>query len=467
MEPVPSELKGIEIFQRFLTSFNLFKFALSSFDTAEDLMAAAPELAKSMPAYDVKVFMSFKPDLVAASFHPKNRNVILKAAEAQAEYWQGVIDGLKAGDRKVSDFCFTQGPELFHALGFLPICTATGMAAGSFYRDGCEDAIDLFRSMGFADHYCTVHAAYPGYVLNGNWRVPDVMVKPAAPCVSGNAGYQVLSRKLGVPLVVYDSSYYLTEEGVDHQLAALKRAITRLEKISSSTLDEDVLRAKVEESNRTYALLGELHELRKHKPNPDPGLHRILDILMLVTTLGEPSCTEYFQLIVDEAQARIASGERIIPADKKELRAVHTWAINVYLPEVYHWLEENLGMTYLSCGLSYFIDHQIDTTSVDTMLRGWVQRTMNFPMGRQSISYGDVWVDDMVNLAVDMEADCGIFAGNVACKQAWAISKLMSDKLEDEHDIPSLRFEIECCDKRLCPADEFKQRIESFVEVRL
>jgi benzoyl-CoA reductase/2-hydroxyglutaryl-CoA dehydratase subunit BcrC/BadD/HgdB len=341
------------------------------------------------------------------------------------------------------------------------------MAAGSFYQNGCEDAIDLYRSQGFADHYCTVHAAYPGYVMNGNWRVPDVMVKPAAPCVSGNAGYQVVSRKYGVPLVIYDASYYLNEDGVDYQTNALKRAIPKLAKISGRALDVDLLRAKIEESNRTYALLGELHELRKHKPNPDPGLHRVLDVLVLVTLLGEPECTEYFQLIVDEARTRVENGTRIIPDDKQEIRAVHTWAVNVYLPEVYHWLEETFGMTYLTCGLSYFINHQIDTSSLDSMLRGWVQRTMNFPMGRQSISYGDVWADDMVDLAVEMEADCGIFAGNVACKQAWAISKLMCDRLEDEFDIPALRFEIECCDKRLCPADEFKERVESFVEVRL
>ena len=124
-------------------------------------------------------------------------------------------------------------------------------------------------------------------------------------------------------------------------------------------------------------------------------------------------------------------------------------------------------MTYLTCGLTYFINRQVDTSSLSSMIHGFAQRTMNFPMGRQSISYGDVWADDMVDLAVEFDADCGIFAGNLACKQAWAISKIMGDKLEDLHGIPALRFEIECCDKRTCPADEFKQRIGEFVETIL
>lgn len=176
MEPVPSELKGIELFHRLMTACKLFEYGLSNFEKVEDLMAAAPDILKSLPEYEAKVFMSFKPDLVAAAFHPKNKNVTLKFAQLQAKYWANLIDEIKEGKKKAVDFCFTQGPELFHAMGLLPICSAAGMAAGTFFKDGCEDAIDLYRSRGFADHYCTVHAAYPGYILNGNWRPPDLLL---------------------------------------------------------------------------------------------------------------------------------------------------------------------------------------------------------------------------------------------------------------------------------------------------
>ncbi|WAC08506.1 MAG: 2-hydroxyacyl-CoA dehydratase family protein [Thermodesulfobacteriota bacterium] len=466
MKPVPKELEGIELFQRYLTTFNLINIALTNFKTVEDLMAAAPEILKTLPEYDVGVFQSLRPDIVIAAFHPKNRNVVLKCAQAQIKFWQGIIDDIKA-DKPQLDFWFAQGPELFRALGFSPLCTETTLVASAIYQDGCEDATDLFRSKGFADHICTANVAYPGYVMNGNWKVPHVMVKPGTPCPSSNLAYQAIKKWYGNDYIMYDSTYYLDEKGLAHQTDAIRRAIAKLEKISGQKLDEAVLRQQMKESNQTYALCGELLELRKNKPNPDPGMHRILDLLMMVTLLGEPSCTEYFQLLVDEAKERVAKGVGAIPEGKKEIRALHTWALNAYMPDLYHWLEETYGMTYLTCGLSYFVNHQVDTSSADSMVEGWAQRIMNFTMERQSMSFGDVWVDDMFYLAKNWDADCGIFAGNLSCKQGWAMSKLLGDRLEDELGIPSVRFEIELCDKRTCPPDEFKHRIGSFVETIL
>ena len=467
MEPVPKELEGIELFQRYLTTFELIKTALTSFETVEDLMAAAPEILKTLPEYGVKVFQSLRPDLVVAAFHPKNRGAVLKCAEAQIPFWQGIIDDIKA-DKPQLEFWFAQGPELFRALGFSPLCSEVTMVASAMYKEGCEDAIDKFRMRGFADHLCTANVAYPGYVMNGNWKPPHVMVKPGTPCPSSNLAYQAIKKWYGNEYIMYDSTYYLDKDGLMHQSDAIKRAIPKLEKISGQKLDEDLFRQQMEESNKTYALCGELLELRKNKPNPDPGMHRLLDLLMMVTLLGKPSCTEYFQFIVDEAKERLSNGGTpVIPEGKKEIRALHTWAMNAYTPELYHWLEETYGMTYITCGLSYFIDHQVDTSSVDSMIEGWAQRIMNFAMERQSMSFGDVWIDDMIYLAKDWDADCGIFGGNLSCKQGWAISKILADRLEDELNIPSTRFEIELCDKRTCPPDEFKHRIGSFVETIL
>lgn len=467
MEPVPDSLNGIELFQRFLTTFNLFKVALTNFETVDDLMAAAPSLLKDMPEYDAKVFQSVRPDLIVAGFHPKNRAVVLKCAEAQIPYWQDVIEDIRS-DRKRLDYWFAQGPELFRALGFSPLSSEVTMVASALYTQGCEDAIDKFRDKGFADHLCTTNVAYPGYVMNGNWKVPHVMVKPGTPCPSSSMAYQAVKKWYGNEYVMYDSTYYLDHGGLVHQTDAVRRAIAKLEKISGQSLDESLLRQQMEESNRTYALCGELLELRKHKPNPDPGMHRILDLLMMVTLLGTPACTEYFQFVVDQAKERMAGkADPVVPEGKKEIRALHTWALNAYMPELYHWLEESCGMTYITCALSYFIDHQVDTSSADSMIEGWSQRIMNWTMERQSMGSGDIWLEDMVHLAKDWDADCGIFAGNLACKHGWAISKLLADRLEDELDIPSVRFEIELSDKRTCPPEEFKQRLGNFVETVL
>ena len=121
-------------------------------------------------------------------------------------------------------------------------------------------------------------------------------------------------------------------------------------------------------------------------------------------------------------------------------------------------------MTYIADTLTYFSPDVglVDTTNVETMLRGLAWRTMQMPMGRQSMGFSDIWINDFVNTVKAYKADALILGGHVACKHYWALNKLLSDKVKEETGVPSLRFEMDMFDKRFTPPAELRRIMDEF-----
>ncbi len=467
-EDYPDIPKDLELFKRYETTFRLFDVAFTKFKTAEDLMAAVPDLLKALPGYDAKVLQAVWPDLVAAAYHPKNRNIIHYASKAQVKYWgdivlKGILDG-----KKICWFYYPQEPDLYYALDYVPICTEVPLLSSVLWVEGAEDAIDACEAKDFGYFMCSAGKIFLGYLLLGNIRPGHALPKNSIPCAPTDMTHQAAARWFNMPIIPIDSPYYLDKRGFDYALRQTKEyVLPELERIAGQELDENKFRKIEENANRTYELLNEIHELKKNKPMPVPGLTRIVDFLMVDTMLGLPECTEYFKIVRDEAKERVKKGEGVIPPDKEEIRVMYTYGWIAYYPTIYHWAEENYGATYLACCLTYWFDGISDLSTKDSMIEGWVQRMMNFPMAHQSYGPTDVWVDDFVRWSSPevFDADCNVWTGHIGCKQGWAASKLMADKLAEEYGIPSIRIDMDLCDKRLCPPDELKSRLGSFFEM--
>jgi hypothetical protein len=106
----------------------------------------------------------------------------------------------------------------------------------------------------------------------------------------------------------------------------------------------------------------------------------------------------------------------------------------------------------------------IDTSSVDTMIEGLAWRVMNMPMGRQTMGFSDMWINDFETVVKGHKADALILGGHMACKHFWALNKLMSDKIKEKTGIPCLRFEMDMFDKRFTPPAELRRIVGEFVE---
>jgi len=105
----------------------------------------------------------------------------------------------------------------------------------------------------------------------------------------------------------------------------------------------------------------------------------------------------------------------------------------------------------------------VDTSTPQSMLYGLARKmVMCHPMARQFRSDIDVYVNDFLHLHEAWKADCGIFAGHIACKHAWGGIGLFKETCR-RAGIPLLVFEFDMFDPRVTPYDEIYFQVERFV----
>ncbi len=108
-----------------------------------------------------------------------------------------------------------------------------------------------------------------------------------------------------------------------------------------------------------------------------------------------------------------------------------------------------------------------DPSDISSIFRGLAGKTMNMPMGKECRGPWEYFGDTAVRMCRDYKPDAAIYAGHVACKNAWGISKLIKDRIEDELDLPCLLFEVDIFDPRITSLEAMKTRLADFFEIRL
>jgi benzoyl-CoA reductase/2-hydroxyglutaryl-CoA dehydratase subunit BcrC/BadD/HgdB len=408
-------------------------------------------------------FDMVQPALIDTLLKDKNRGSATTFSSSFADYVSWVVDQIDAGKLLCYHY-FPMSVEIMLALDLVPISyeLLCGMPS-AFYIDGAEDGIDRIEAEGIPDHLCSTQKGTAGYLLMGMVPKPDILVKSATPCDASNSLYEWTAHKFGIPLVVLETPYYRNERAYRYMLGETKRMVEQLEQLSGNALDEDRLRECCRYGNEALGHLLEVQELRKRKPCPDPGWHRTADTAFGMQ-FGSPMCTSYFAGIHADVKARADRGEGVIPEGKGERRVAYGYTWEAYDLTLFDWLEEEHGVTYMADTLTYFPPDVglVDTSNTETMLEGIAWRTMQMPMGRQTMGFSDVWIQDIVDVITSFSADALILGGHMACKHFWALNKLLSDRVRDEVGVPTLRFEMDMLDKRFTPPAELRRIMTEF-----
>lgn len=277
--------------------------------------------------------------------------------------------------------------------------------------------------------------------------------------------YQDMVEKYQKPVFCVDSPYYSDKRAFKYFAEEFKQAIAGVEKVTGHKIDVDVLRKHVKMSNAQFEYWYKLQELRKIKPNPDPGMHRALDLAAWLLAGSNELWVDYMKTLYEEAKERAENRIGVIPEGMKEIRTLHTYgwtAHTLYLPD---WIEDNCGSSMMECGLSIYPGNLVglvDTTNLDTMLEGLAWRSYNGVMHRTVMSFADLHINDMVNVAKEYQADAAIFCGNHTCKWGWTYPKMLDDALQDNLGIPCLTLETDIMDKRFTPREVLFARFSEF-----
>lgn len=442
-----------------LATFILGQEGLSSLDDW-----GGKEVVREILPVDYQAnFDMVQTGLVNTILKEKNRASAAAFLSNILDYTNWTNEQLDAGKMACYHY-FPISVEIMLAFDVVPICyeVVCGLTS-ALYTDGAEAGVDRIEAEGYPDHLCSTQKGTAGYLLMGLTPKPDILIKSATPCDASNRLYEWTAHKFDVPLIVIETPYYRNERGLKYMKGEIKRMIEQLEKKTGKTLDEDRLREYCRHGNEAMDYILKIQELKKKRPCPDTGWHRPADTIFM-TQIGTPMGARYFKELHADVKARSERQQGVIPQEKRERRVAYGYTWECYDLSLFDWLEEEHGVSYISDTLTYFPADVglIDTASMETMLEGLAWRTMQMPMGRQSMGFSDIWINDFVTIVKAFKVDALILGGHMACKHFWALNKLLSDKIREEAGVPTLRFEMDMFDKRFTPPAELRRIMGEF-----
>ena len=424
-----------------------------------------PALLKVAPPYHAELVSHVYPEVIESILRPKNARAIFTHSIAVKQFLADLTRRWDEGQPVIYHFA-TMTAEIYLGMDLMALpYELVPLYLSACLVDGVEEELDATEAMGIPSHVCSAQKPSTSAIRTGKMPKPDIFVKGSVPCDTSNMMYQFAKELYGAEVILVDAPYYHNKRAFRYYVDEWKRMIEALEKKTGHTLSEERLRKHVEMGNRQLEYLYGLQAMRRSVPNPDPGMHRALDLAALLLSGTNDQMIEYMRTCHDEAAARHAKGQGFQPAGRKEIRTVWTWGFTphmLYLPD---WLEEEFGMSYLECGISTLpseIVGYVDTASVESMIEGLAWRAFNFPMGRTSTGFSDLYVQDLVRVAKTYKADAAVFSGHTACKHSWAAVKMLGDVLQEDPGIPSFKWETDFLDRRFTPHSVAKKQLAEF-----
>jgi benzoyl-CoA reductase/2-hydroxyglutaryl-CoA dehydratase subunit BcrC/BadD/HgdB len=433
-----------------------------------EMSSALPEdVDVNLP--EVQAFVGTLPEFLQKNFQvvtsdPDVRRISRAFNNGLAAYFNALRSARERG-KKVVFVPFNFGPEILYAMDIVPVCVEvlTSMAQG--LEEGVTEYMDLAVERGLPETMCSTHKGVIGLLEAGQIEKPDLIIDGALGACDPNAkAMEYLSERFGIPALYLDIPFTSDERALDYYTRGFKRIVAGLEKLTGARLDRDRLREVVEHSNQASEIFFEINELKRNIPNPVPNFYNQFHVAMKYFMVGTPEAVEFYRVALEVCRDRMKRGACAKPEER--IRAFFMYTAFYFDPTIYRWLEEEMGVSFLMDIIGCFdFNPLIDTTSLESMLGGLAQEMMNLPMTRQLKGQWNMptnWLDDTLFYAKTYNADCCIFSGHLACKQAWGAFKLVSDAVRRQLGIPVLRLEGDGWDGRITSMAAIKDRLEEF-----
>ncbi|MDP8256023.1 MAG: 2-hydroxyacyl-CoA dehydratase family protein [Candidatus Alcyoniella australis] len=444
-------------------------YSTGLFERASDLFGLTLRIGDSISDEELEGLLSLLPRDPAAGLGaflaPHVREASIPFLKMIGRW---LIDARRAsqGDEYVILAPFNFPPELVTVFDNARVLTCellTTIGVVGLEGQG-ERYFDAAIGLGLPDHICSSSSIELGSLLSGASLRPDALISAGPGGCDANAKiHEFVSVQLDIPQLILEKPVDDTPRGRELYVANYRSLIRGLENLCGRKLTEEMLRPVVQRSNRCTELYWELWELRKARPSPVPNLFSMLIYGVRFSTWGTDQGIEMLQKLVDVAKDRLRRGE--YPAKRERARCLWGYtSIYFDFSGLFNWSEEQ-GISHMGDILDLFCPQPIDTTSLDSMVRGMALEASNMPMTRQmgGSSMSQCWVEDVLHAVHDLGADSVIYCGHHACKQTWSVVEILRKELMRRAGIPLLVLQTDSWIRRMTPIGVVQDEIQSFV----
>ena len=418
---------------------------------------------------EMQALLEFMPEsrrntFLAMAKDPDVRKMSNVFNDGLGRYWENVNTAKERG-KKVVFVPFNFAPELCFAMDLIPVCVEVLNTMALTLEEGLEPYLDLAVERGLPDSMCSAQRGIVGLLEAEILDKPDLLINGAlGGCDPNSKIFEYMAEKFDIPALYLDLPYYHDDRTLEHYAKGFKKIVKALEEMTGHKLDPDRLREVVDNTNRATELFMEINELKRHVPNPVPNYYNMQHTGTKLMLAGTPDAITYYQAALDICKDRLKNGRHVHPEER--IRIFFMYTGYYFDNEIYSWFQEEMGVSYVMDVLNAFdFNPYIDTSSTETMIKGLAEVMLNLPMTRQLKGSWDMpgnWLQDVLYYAETYKADCMVFTGHTACKQAWGVYRLVADEAKRRLGIPSLRLEGDGWDARITPMSVIKEQFEDF-----
>jgi benzoyl-CoA reductase/2-hydroxyglutaryl-CoA dehydratase subunit BcrC/BadD/HgdB len=408
---------------------------------------------------------------------PEEKKLVIKKIQAtgqmrkiMSDYFYALHNASKTGSPKIA-WCTSVGPaELLLSLGFLVHYPENhGAMLGSTRT--ANNYIPAANAIGFSPDICSYLTSDIGSFLTKETPLskayegidalpkPDVLVYNTNQCRDVQDWFSWYSRELDVPALGI-STYRNIGEIKDYHLQSvveqIKDLIPPLEKISGNKFDIDKFREVLALSKECTALWKKVLETNTAVPAPMSFFDGTIHMGPAVVLRGSPQAVEYYKLLLQELEQRIANKDGAVEGEKYRLywEGMPIWGKLRDLAELFINLKTAvIASTYCNSWIFEAFDPKDPFL---TMARAYTQifivRNENFK---------ERYIEEMVK---KYKIDGILFHDAKTCPNNSNNRYGMPQRLEKKLNIPTLTINGDLNDLRCYSEEQAKTNIEAFIE---
>ena len=205
--------------------------------------------------------------------------------------------------------------EVLRALGYHTVYPENHAALCGVSRLTPEYS-DVAEAAGYSRDLCSYVRTDLGSLLSGKTPVgrlprPQLLACCTNICQTVLYWYRELARHLDVPLVLVDTPF-VHGRASPHQLAYVKEQLEELAEVAGRLAGRRLDGERLVEVTRTARagsqLWGECLAASRARPAPWTGIDGFFHIAPIVTLRGTEACNDYYRLLRDELEDRVARG---------------------------------------------------------------------------------------------------------------------------------------------------------------
>jgi len=386
-----------------------------------------------------------------------------------ADHFYELDEAAKSGYRKIA-WCTSVGPaELLRGLGFLVYFPENHGALLGATRMASE-MIPHANAIGYSPDICSYLTSDVGAFLQGKTPLtaaygiksvprPDVLVFNTNQCRDVQDWFSWYGRELNVPVIgvhTHRDIGPIRQYQVKDIASQIKDLVPKLEEVTGSALDMELLREAVSLSKRTSELWRACLEAASAVPSPWTFFDATIHMGPAVVARGTKAAVSYYEMLYEELKERINQGTAAIEGERHRLywEGMPIWGKLRPLSEEFAALKTCVvASTYCN---SWIFDQLDPAEPFESMALAYTELFIVRDEG-----YKERYIEECKRL---FRFDGIIFHDAKTCPNNSNNRYGMPERIAEKLGIPTLTINGDLNDLRCYSEEQAKTNIEAFIE---